>query len=88
MMLARLVPAITMPSFIKRRASEICAGAFATFGSVLLVALLTYHSEDPSLNHLSDVAARNALGEFGATLADMLKQTIGWMSVLVLLTVV
>ena len=84
-MLTRFVPEITVPMFIRRRTSELMALGFALFGAVLLAALITYHSEDPSFNHLSDVGPRNALGYFGATLADMLQQTMGWMSVLLML---
>ena len=84
MLLARLVPTITIPGFIRARAVEITAGVLVILGGVLTAALLTYHSDDPSLNHLSDIPVRNALGFFGATLADMLKQTIGWMSLLVM----
>ena len=85
MMLARMVPTITVPEFIKRRTAEITAFCLATVGLVVGASLLTYHADDSSLNHLSDAPVRNALGFFGASLADMLKQTIGWMSALVML---
>ena len=83
-MLARLVPSLEMPELIKRRAAEIIALGLAAVGTVLLLALATYDAADPSLNHLSDAPPHNALGFFGATLADMLKQTMGWMSVLLM----
>lgn len=83
-MLARLVPAITMPGIVRRYASELMAGLLILLGVALLMALATYHAADPSLNHLSTAAPKNALGFFGATLADMLKQTLGWMSVLII----
>jgi S-DNA-T family DNA segregation ATPase FtsK/SpoIIIE len=81
-MLARFVPTMQMPPFVKHRAAEIMAVCLAAIGLVLFTSLVTYHAGDPSLNHLSDAAPKNALGFFGATLADMLKQTVGWMSVL------
>ena len=71
-----------MPSFIRARSSEITAVLLAAVGGVLAASLVTYHSGDPSFNHLSDVTPRNALGFFGASLADALKQTTGWMSAL------
>ena len=73
-----------MPHFIRRRMSFVHAFGFAAFGAMLTAVLVTYHSGDPSLNHLSDTPPRNALGFFGATLADMLKQTLGWMSIIVI----
>lgn len=83
-MLARLVPNVQVPGFVKSRASEITAACFALFGLLLLATLTTYHPADPSLNNVSDSVPRNILGFFGATVADMLKQTIGWMSVLLM----
>ena len=59
-----------MPSFVKRRASEISSACFALFGFVLLASLTTYNAADPSLNHLSDAAPTNILGFFGATLIE------------------
>jgi S-DNA-T family DNA segregation ATPase FtsK/SpoIIIE len=82
-MLARFVPSFEMPEFIKRRAGEITAVCLTLGGLTLLAALATYNPADPSLNHLSDAPPTNALGFFGASLADMAKQTLGWMSVLV-----
>ena len=81
-MVSKIVAAIPVPSFIRARSSEITAVLLAAVGGVLAASLVTYHSGDPSFNHLSDVAPRNALGFFGASLADALKQTTGWMSAL------
>ncbi len=85
-MLARILPALEMPGFIKRRSSEFGAVALIALGLVLLGALGTYHTTDPSLNHLSDQPPRNMLGYFGANLADILVQTLGWMSALLVLS--
>ena len=81
-MVSKIVAAIPVPSFVRARSSEITAVLLAAVGGVLAASLVTYHSGDPSFNHLSDVAPRNALGFFGASLADALKQTTGWMSAL------
>ena len=85
-MLARFVPTMTMPGIIRRYMAEILAAALMVLGVVLFGALATYHAADPSLNHLSDAPPQNALGFFGASLADMLKQTLGWMSALLVLS--
>lgn len=82
-MLARFVPSVEMPEFVKHRSGEIAAVCCAALGVMLVAALSTYDVADPSINHLSDAPPRNALGYFGANLADGAKQTFGWMSVLV-----
>ena len=84
-MVGKIVAALPMPTFVKRRNAEIAAFALVTVAVLLAAALLTYHPTDPSLNHASAESVRNVLGLTGATLADMLVQTIGWMSVLVVL---
>lgn len=81
-MVGKFVAAVVMPPFIRRRSGELVGLLLAAAGGLILVALMTYHSGDPSYNHLSDVEPRNALGYFGATLADLLKQTLGWTSLL------
>lgn len=83
MLVTRFLPAMEMPQFVKRRSGEILAILFAGAGLTLFAALATYDAADPSRNHLSDAVPHNLLGYFGASLADMCKQTIGWMSVLV-----
>lgn len=83
-MLARLMPTMQMPGLVRRYGGEIVAALLIVNGLALFAALATYHADDPSLNHLSDAAPKNALGYFGASLADMLKQTFGWMSVLLI----
>ena len=79
-MVAKLISAISVPPFVRARSGEITAFILASVGALFTASLLTYHSGDPSFNHLSDVPVRNALGLFGASLADILKQTTGWMS--------
>jgi DNA segregation ATPase FtsK/SpoIIIE, S-DNA-T family len=83
-MLARFVPSMEMPGFVKQRGGEIAAVLLAALGLTLAAALATYDRADPSINHLSDALPRNALGYFGANLADISSQTLGWMSGLVI----
>ncbi len=53
-------------------------GAFvALFGLATLIALATFHAGDPSLNTVSDAPVSNALGGFGAIIADIGSQSIG-----------
>ncbi|TGX53334.1 DNA translocase FtsK [Sphingomonas gei] len=61
-----------------RRSSALIGGTLlflATIGVVL--ALLTYNSQDPSLNTASGGPARNLLGLPGAWIADLLLATLG-----------
>jgi len=83
-MVGRIVSALPMPGFVRSRGSEIMALVLLGLGTILFLSLATYNAADPSWNHLSDQPARNALGSFGASLADLMKQTIGWMSILVI----
>ncbi len=82
-MVGKLVAAIPMPTFVKRRYGELAAFVLVTAGVLMIAALVTYYPNDPSWNHASADPVKNVLGTFGATIADMLKQTLGWMSVLV-----
>ena len=82
-MVGKLVAAIPMPSFVKRRTAEIVAFVFIGLACAIVAALVTYHADDPSWNHASAEPVRNVLGLMGASIADMLRQTFGWMSALV-----
>ncbi|MDP5280517.1 DNA translocase FtsK 4TM domain-containing protein [Sphingomonas sp. DG1-23] len=67
-----------------RRSGALIAGTLlflATVGVVL--ALLTYNSQDPSLNTASGGPARNLLGLPGAWIADLLLATLGLPVVLI-----
>jgi len=44
---------------------------------LVLLALTTYHASDPSLNTSTGLPARNWAGLFGASLSDLLLQTLG-----------
>ena len=82
-MVGKLVAAIPMPGFVRRRSPEVLAFICIALAAVVIASLVTYHAGDPSFNHASGEPARNALGVLGATVADMLKQTFGWMSALI-----
>ncbi|PZP84596.1 MAG: cell division protein FtsK [Azospirillum brasilense] len=82
-MVGRLLSAIPVPSLLRRRAGECMALGFVLFGVLLAAALMTYTTSDPSWNQTGDVPVQNALGSVGANIADLLKQTVGWMSVMV-----
>jgi S-DNA-T family DNA segregation ATPase FtsK/SpoIIIE len=64
-------------SFFRRRLSE--AGGIALFLAALLlaVALVTYDHEDPSWNHAVDAPTHNWVGPYGATISDVLCQSLG-----------
>ena len=86
-MITRVVSAIPMSGLIggllKRFSSEIWGGVLVLIGAVVVLSLGTYHAHDPSLNFITDAPPHNALGMFGASVADVLKQTLGFMSVLI-----
>lgn len=52
-------------------------GVVTVLGAVLLLAIATYNATDPSLNAASGEPARNALGSVGATISDLLMQSLG-----------
>lgn len=81
-MMGRMVAAIPMPPVIKRRSGELAGLGLAIAATALTIALATYYPGDPSLNRVGDAPAQNALGLFGATMADLSKQTLGWTSAL------
>ncbi len=51
-------------------------------GLFILLSLVTYHSGDPSMNSATGEAAHNLGGNSGALLSDMLLQTLGLASVM------
>ena len=78
---ARLFGAVTRPlqAFLRLEAASgilllLCAIA-------ALVALLSYHSDDASLNNANGRAVANLMGPFGAVAADLLLQTFGFAAV-------
>ncbi|OYW13624.1 MAG: hypothetical protein B7X02_01760, partial [Rhodospirillales bacterium 12-54-5] len=81
-MVAKMISNVLVPPFIRRRRSECIGAGLVLLGAALAMALLSYHPADPSWNQVSAEPVRNALGVFGATLADVLQQTLGVMSAL------
>lgn len=63
--------------FVQRRAVEFAGSAIALAGCALALALLSYHPGDPSMNAATETATRNWLGTSGASMADILMQTMG-----------
>src|SRR5580700_9054697 len=61
----------------RRRLLEGLGSALVLVSFLVLVALATYHPDDPSLNTASDAAAANFLGRDGAFVADLLVQGLG-----------
>ena len=71
-----LLPA-GLVEIIKRRMVEFSGLALIVMAVFWLVALMTYHHADPSLNSATDEAARNVLGVAGAYTSDLLLQVHG-----------
>jgi DNA segregation ATPase FtsK/SpoIIIE, S-DNA-T family len=73
--------------FLARRAAEALGLCLLAAALVVAVALWGYDSNDPSLNHAVEGPSTNPLGRFGASIADVLQQTLGlapWLIVLIL----
>ena len=61
-----------------RRSGALIGGTALFLATIaLIVALLTYHASDPSLNTASGGPARNLLGDSGAWAADLLYSALG-----------
>src|SRR5689334_17496217 len=61
-----------------RRSTALIGGTLLFFATIAVVlALLTYNSQDPSMNTASGGPARNLLGLPGAWIADLLLATLG-----------
>ncbi len=72
--------------FLARRAAEALGLALLAAALVVAVALWGYDPNDPSLNHATAGPSTNPLGVFGASIADVLEQTLGlaaWLVVLI-----
>jgi S-DNA-T family DNA segregation ATPase FtsK/SpoIIIE len=71
----------------RRRGFELLGGALLIVALVLAIALWGHDPNDPSLNNATSGPSSNPLGHFGASVADVLKQTLGlasWIIALVL----
>jgi S-DNA-T family DNA segregation ATPase FtsK/SpoIIIE len=72
-------------AFLRRRAQEAVGLGLVIASVLLLLALLAYSPDDPSLNTATDGPVRNLLGRPGAYLADLALQGFGLAALLVVL---
>ncbi len=63
--------------FLTRRLVEAAGALLIVCALALALALVSHSPSDPSLSHATDAPARNLLGRFGAVAADVLLQTLG-----------
>ncbi len=68
---------------LKRRLLESLGFALLLASFLLTLALLTYDPRDPSLNTAVDATPHNFLGQNGAVLADLLRQSFGLAALLI-----
>jgi DNA segregation ATPase FtsK/SpoIIIE, S-DNA-T family len=68
---------------LKRRLLESLGFSLLLAGFLLALALLTYDPRDPSLNTAVDSAPHNFLGQSGALVADILRQSLGFAAFLI-----
>lgn len=66
-------------AFLAHRLTDIVGGLVCFFGAFVLIAVLSYHVDDPSLNTAvgSIYSVQNILGLWGAYTADLLLQALG-----------
>ncbi len=63
--------------FLYRRLIAVAGAALGALGLAYVVALLSFHRTDPSLNNATDAAVLNLLGRPGAIVADLALQSLG-----------
>ncbi len=61
----------------QRRFAELAGVGLAVAGLALLLALISYHAQDPSFDTASNARVLNLAGPFGAGLSDLLLQSFG-----------
>jgi S-DNA-T family DNA segregation ATPase FtsK/SpoIIIE len=69
--------------FLRRRLMELVGVSITAVGVLLLMAVFTFNTNDPSLNHATGNPPTNLLGLPGAYVSDVLLQTFGLAIVLV-----
>ncbi len=69
--------------FLRRRLMELVGTSICAVGVLLLMAVFTFNTNDPSLNHATGNSPSNVLGLPGAYVSDVLLQTFGLAIVLV-----
>jgi S-DNA-T family DNA segregation ATPase FtsK/SpoIIIE len=62
---------------LQRRIAELAGVGAAVAGLALLLALISYHAQDPSFDTASAARALNLAGPFGASVSDLLLQSFG-----------
>ena len=67
-------------NILQKRAIEALGLCIAMAGASLILVLISYHPDDPSFNSATEQLSRNWLGRPGASIADVLMQTIGMAS--------
>ena len=74
-------------AFVVARARELAGFALGVAGLILMVILGSYSPSDPSWNAVpaADAPTHNLFGRFGAYLADILIQSLGWAAYLLAL---
>ena len=72
-----------MEQFLRRRMVELRGAAWLALALALALALVSFHTTDPSFNQATAVPTHNLLGLPGAYLADLLLQTLGLASALI-----
>jgi S-DNA-T family DNA segregation ATPase FtsK/SpoIIIE len=70
-------------AFLRRRIAEIAGTAAIVIAALIVASLVTYSPEDPSFSHATDKAPSNILGHAGASIADILFQTLGLAAALI-----
>ena len=70
------IPA-AMRRFFQNRASELMGVGLLVITVVIVIALASWHADDPSLSYAIDKEPGNLLGEPGAVIADLLMQSTG-----------
>ncbi|QEX19940.1 DNA translocase FtsK [Hypericibacter terrae] len=71
--------------FLKRRAVELGGLLLLALAAVLLLSLLSYNADDPSLNTATGSSVRNLMGYPGSVIADLLLQALGIASLMLVL---
>jgi S-DNA-T family DNA segregation ATPase FtsK/SpoIIIE len=71
--------------FLKRRAVELGGLLLLVLAAVLLLSLLSYNVNDPSLNTATGSSVRNLMGYPGSVIADLLLQALGIASLMLVL---
>ena len=73
--------------FLRRRSIEAAGFLLMLFALFAALTLLSYSPTDPSLSHATSAPARNLGGRLGATVADVLLQTLGLGAALIVATI-